>query len=154
MEAPRARRLIRRLRTARLRDVPEGLVVLLVAARIEHSLRRHQLTDTARIAHVGLSDDPAPAGDDEREAVAGVLPPWALRRAYLVSLIMRGWPFGDTCLRRALVTGHRLSALSPVLVLGVRSPSQEGPLAHAWLRIDGIEMDVLSQEFTELTIPS
>lgn len=146
-------RVLRRLRTARPRDIPEGLLILGVAARVERSLRRDRLPETARIAGVTLANDPHPDDEAGSGAIAAALPSWALRRAYLVSLVMRRWPFGDTCLRRALVTGHRLSAMSPALVIGVRSLADDGPLAHAWLRIDGVDMDPLSRQFLELTIP-
>jgi hypothetical protein len=78
-----------------------------------------------------------------------VLPKWAKRRMRNVDRCMSRWPGGDTCLRRALVSGQRLHALDPVLRLGVRMLDGQ-VLAHAWLEIDGRSMDPHIAEFAPL----
>lgn len=74
-------------------------------------------------------------------------PTWILttserRRVRATRRIMRHWPFGDTCLRQALVSGSLLRRRSPALVVGVARIDGE-IRAHAWLRIDGGVLDPL-----------
>lgn len=57
------------------------------------------------------------------------------RRA--VALVMRRWPFGDTCLRRCLVLGQRLRGLDPVLRIGVAMDREQGFRGHSWLEVHG-----------------
>ena len=56
--------------------------------------------------------------------------------------ITRHWPFGDTCLRQALVIGALLRRRSPDLVVGVAKIDGE-VRAHAWLEIDSGRLDPL-----------
>ena len=139
---------LRRLARARPKDLVEAAAVLSAAARVEWSLRRHTLPATAGILGVALfagevPSDGAPTSPDRLD-----LPAWAWRRTRIAFIIMRRWPFGDTCLRRALVIGNRLAPLAPELVIGVRSNSVErGFDAHAWLRIDGVDLDPLAVEY-------
>jgi transglutaminase superfamily protein len=122
--------------------------VLHAAARVEWGLRRHSLPATAGALGVGLfaggaPSDGAPSSPDRLE-----LPAWAWRRTRIALVIMRRWPFGDTCLRRALVIGNRLAPLAPELVIGVRpAAAPRGIQAHAWLRIDGVDLDPLATEY-------
>ena len=54
--------------------------------------------------------------------------------------VVRRWPFGDTCLRRALVGGHVLRRRQPGLRVGIAKV--DGRIqAHAWLEIDGVSLD-------------
>ena len=48
--------------------------------------------------------------------------------------VLRRWPFGDTCLRRGLVTGFFLRRRSPVLRLGLM---RDGVTSHAWVEAEG-----------------
>jgi hypothetical protein len=67
---------------------------------------------------------------------------------------MSRWPFGDTCLRHALVTGNRLAALGPELVIGVRPAATPGGVdAHAWLRIGGVDLDPLAAGYLTFGVP-
>lgn len=77
------------------------------------------------------------------------LPRWALRRLRTVDRVMTWWPFGDTCLRRAFVDALRLRRLRPVLIIGVRL-AEDAVEAHAWLRIDGRDLDPEAAAFHEL----
>jgi hypothetical protein len=56
--------------------------------------------------------------------------------------VLRHWPFGDTCLRQALVGGHRLRRLNPTLHVGVAKQGGE-VRAHAWLVVAGVVIDPL-----------
>lgn len=76
---------------------------------------------------------------------AVVVPPRPLpqadrRRVRATRRVMRHWPFGDTCLRQALVSGALLRHRSPRLVVGVAKLDGE-IRAHAWLDIDGAVLD-------------
>jgi hypothetical protein len=63
-------------------------------------------------------------------------------------LVVRHGPFRDTCLRRALVIGSRLSALEPRLVIGVRPGKTVREVdAHAWLRIGSRDIDPLASSY-------
>jgi hypothetical protein len=50
------------------------------------------------------------------------------------------WPFGDTCLRRALVLGHHLRDQSPVLRIGVTADRSEDVAAHAWVETTDVTL--------------
>ena len=61
------------------------------------------------------------------------------------------WPFGNTCLRRALVMGNRLAEFEPELVLGVRPNSEASRFdAHAWVRIGTVDLDPLASDYSVL----
>jgi hypothetical protein len=114
---------------------PEILVVMGVALAVEVGVRVLPLPRLATM--VGAPLDAATAG-----ALDG--PPQLLwsdhRRRRVVRRVMRHWPWGDTCLRHALVTGHRLRHLKPALRVGVAKV--DGAMtAHAWLEIAGATLD-------------
>ena len=139
---------VRRARQANLswRDAVEVASACAVLARIEWSLRHEPLLRTAARSHVTLSPDAAP-GRPGRPS----LPVWAKRRGELGLAVLRRGPVPDTCLRRALLLGHRWAVLSPTLVIGVRET--EGHIAaHAWLRIDGIDLDPTAPDFAVLPV--
>jgi hypothetical protein len=135
----------RRISRLRPRDVVEAFAVLAIATRIEISLRRRGLPSTAARFGVRLAKPLAAA---EPPMPRERLPAWAVRRARLVQIFMRRWPLGDTCLRKSLVIGNRLAALSPELFIGVRAAERDGSVAaHAWLRIRGIDIDPTSADY-------
>jgi hypothetical protein len=79
-----------------------------------------------------LGTQPTGAPDPHRTVTKPLTPEqrrriWATERLYAV------WPFGDTCLRRALVMGHHLRDQSPVLRIGVTAGRSEPVAAHAWV---------------------
>ena len=140
---------MRRLAHVRPSDLVEAVAILATAVRVESSLRRHDLPTTAARLGLRLGSASANGGTPEpRER----LPAWAARRARLTLVVMRCWPFGDTCLRKSLVMGHRLRRLSPQLFLGVRSADDEVFSAHAWLRITGIDIDPTSAQYMVLDL--
>lgn len=94
--------------------------------------------------------------DDEITPAAVTIPtglaPQDRRRVRAARRVMRHWPFGDTCLRQALVSGALIRHRSPSLVVGVAK--LDGKLrAHAWLEIDGGILDPLgaASSYTRLT---
>lgn len=138
----------RRLTRVRPGDVTQALATVVTAARVEWLLRRHDLPST--VSKLGLRFGQAtPVSLTERTA----LPTWAVRRARLALLLLRAWPFGDTCLRKSLVIGNRLRSLTPELFIGVRSDGERRDIsAHAWLRISGIDIDPTSVDYAVLDL--
>lgn len=124
------------VRAVPLREVPETLAVLVVACLMEVGLRSVRLPRLSRWMGVPLADDsvvvePGPVATASARTT---------RRLNAADRVMRHWPFDDTCLRRALVTGQRLHDLHPLLRVGVAKV--DGVVkAHAWLEIDGRTLD-------------
>lgn len=123
---PTARARDLRRWSAAARMLPRALGA---AAVSEVGLRLLTLATTARLLGVGCDFDsslpPAPTTilDDEASLASAVT-----RR------VLRRWPTGDTCLRRALTAGHLLRHRSPVLRLG--GHARTGTLqAHAWIEL-------------------
>jgi hypothetical protein len=126
----------------------QALLIVADATRIEFSLRRRGLPAT--VSTFGLRFGQLEPTDD---ATRVALPTWATRRARIALLVMRFWPFGDTCLRKSLVIGSRLRALSPQLFIGVRAAGGAGDIsAHAWLRITGIDIDPTNTDYVALDL--
>jgi hypothetical protein len=123
-------------------SIVEMLAAFVVLGRTEWLLRRSALPEVA--ARVGVRYDPAGYASSSRGISAAPDPPvlrrWESRRVWATRQVSRVWPFGDTCLRRALVEGQRLRHRRPSLVLGVRTMAGETVL-HAWLEIDGHSLD-------------
>ena len=121
------------------------IAIIMAAARIEYVLRRRGLPETATRFGLLLS---GPSSTTSVSSRREPLPPWAVRRARLALIIMRWWPFGDTCLRKSLVVGNRLASLSPELFIGVRTLGGDGSIAaHAWLKVSGIDIDPTSADY-------
>ena len=130
---------MRRLR----HPVPEIVVVVFLAAYVEVGLRRCTLPELARRLHVRM-DLTSDAGPTPEEIV---LPSGARGSIAAVYRVLAHWPWGDTCLRRALLLGHRLSWLDPTLRIGVRRAGDGRVGAHAWLEINGRSIDPEAEEF-------
>ncbi|MDQ1484805.1 MAG: hypothetical protein QOJ62_498 [Actinomycetota bacterium] len=130
----------RKLRTfpalRRLRDVPAVLAAAVVALAVEIGLRTLKLSTLAQLAGAPLRSDDGFAPGVDRLG----LPPRLARRMRAVRWVMRHWPFGQTCLRLALVSGQRIRSVGPVLRVGVMKDAN-GVRAHAWLEIDGVSLD-------------
>ena len=133
--------MTRRRRTApRIRpvDVPGLCAVVVVAVAVEVGLRTTTLPRLAGLLGAPLATDGFGTYVAPTEAVP--LPRWAARRVETSRRVLRHWPFGDTCLRQALVCGWLLRRLGPVLQLGVAKV--EGDVrAHAWLVVGGSVID-------------
>lgn len=137
----------------RLRHVldMQVLAALAVTVGVELGLRACTVPRLARLLGVGLgSAEP----DLPLPVPGGLAPEWIRRRHAAVDVVFRHWPFGDTCLRRALVLGHRVRRLGPVLVIGVRHDEDARVAAHAWLVIEGRSLDPLSVHYSPLPGPA
>src|SRR5699024_8870930 len=106
-----------------VREIPATAAALPTTCAVEVGLRVLPLPRTARLFGAPLRQGPAPPAAEPRPARLGVR---GRRRARAVQRVMRHWPFGDTCLRHALVAGQRLRRSSPELVVGVARPGAGG----------------------------
>lgn len=123
-----------------LRELPATFAALGLAVVVEVGLRTGPLPALARRLGVPL------AGRDGAGASApgdAALSQRDRRQVRATRRVMRRWPFGDTCLRQALVSGHLLRHLDPALHVGVAKIDGE-IRAHAWLVIDGGILDPLA----------
>jgi hypothetical protein len=108
------------------------------AALIELGLR---VTTLPRLASwLGVPLDTGRRGvPTPPEVTAARLTPSQQARVAAIGAVYRRWPFGDTCLRRALADGHTLRSRSPVLRVGV-TRRDGAVLAHAWIEFDGMSL--------------
>jgi hypothetical protein len=139
-----------RLRTLSLRDWCLVAVIALTALVVEIGLRVLRLPCLARLAGAPLA-----LGDValSQPPVGDVLSPRLRRELAMVRRVMTRWPWGDTCLRIALVAGHRLRRLSPSLRVGVAIVDGE-VRAHAWLEVHGISLDPSAAKTFSILEPS
>ena len=136
----------------RFSQLPGLLAAFGVAVFVEIGLRLTTLSRLARILGVPLATGeqasapaPQPAGNP------AVLPAWARRRIRATMRMLRSWPFGDTCLRQALVGGQRLRRLNPLLYVGVAKLDGE-VRAHAWLVVSGVVVDPMRAASSYLSL--
>lgn len=147
MSCTNARIVLRR--GIRLLD-PQVTLAVLVAMVVEAGLRLSSLPRLTRLLGIRL------AYDDESDRRADPvhtpdLPAiWIRRRALAVNRVFRHWPFDRTCLRRALVLGHRIRKLDPALLIGVRHDDSGNLAAHAWLVVAGVSLDPLATQYEVL----
>jgi hypothetical protein len=123
--------------------------VVAVGLVVELLLERWTLPRLAGRLGVSLADGPqvAPRGRALR-------PGAAMRRWDAVGRVYRRWPRGDgPCLRQALVAGHLLRSRGPVLRIGVRRAEDGALQAHAWLAIDGTDLDPSAASWHPLDLP-
>jgi hypothetical protein len=129
---------------------PRVIVVVVVALVVEVGLRISTVPRLARLLGVRLERD----GQSGQQLPAGSTndPPvlWIREQYTTVARVMPHWPFGNTCLRRALVLGHRLRRLEPALVIGVRHDEAGQLAAHAWLVVAGVVLDPLAEQYAPL----
>lgn len=129
------------VRTTAVREVPELVRSTLVAARMEIALRRDPLDVVARRFGARLcTHAPGPTTGADRTARRLALTPQERARLVTARRVTRHWPFGDTCLRRSLMTAYHLRRRSPELYVGVAKRGGE-VTAHAWLVVDGVDLD-------------
>ena len=129
-----------RMRLPRVRpaDVPRLCGALACALVVEVGLRTTTLPRLARALGTPLAVDGAHAYAEPGHARS--LPAAALLRLEAARRVLRHWPFGDTCLRQALVCGWLVRHLGPQLQLGVARVDGE-VRAHAWLVVGGAVVD-------------
>ena len=125
------------------RELPETVAAGVVAVVVELGLRVTTLPKLARLLRVQLDPAMTGAGGDLMQGSATTLSESDCRRVRSTQRVLRRWPFGDTCLRQALVSGTLLRHRQPVLHLGVAKI--DGAIkAHAWLDIGGGILDPLA----------
>lgn len=120
------------------REWPLVVAAAVVAVGVEAGLRLAPLPRLAGLLGAPLAVDvPDPAVHARLR-----LSPSDRRRVRAARRVLRHWPFGDTCLRQALVMGRLVRHLHPTLRVGVARIDGE-VRAHAWLDIDGALLDPL-----------
>lgn len=139
---------------ARLRRDPASrhlARVVATAVVIEVAVRIVALPRLA--AAVGAPVDLRPSNSGNADPLT-VLGPADAARLRAARIVMRRWPFGarGPCLRQALVAGRLLRHRRPRIALGAGRDAR-GPLAHAWLLVDGIALDPEAARWTPLLRP-
>lgn len=144
------RTLVRRIRAVPLRDWPAICAAVAVAVIVEIGLRTTTLPRLAARLGIHLVPEHEDAPMPSMTQAEPDLTPRA-RRQFRSSLrVIRHWPFGDTCLRRTLVSGQRLRRYEPALQIGVARI--DGSLRiHAWLEIQGKSLDPGSDMYGQFT---
>ena len=61
--------------------------------------------------------------------------------------IVKRWPWDKSCLRRSLLLGWILRHREPDLMIGARTGDDGTIEAHAWIRLDGVDMDIEAQNY-------
>lgn len=124
------------------RELPMTIAAGIIALVVEVGLRVTTLPKLTRLLGVPL--DPAmTGGGDIMQGTATTLTESDWRRVRSAQRVLRRWPFGDTCLRQALVSGALLRHRQPVLHVGVARI--DGQIkAHAWLVIGSGILDPLA----------
>jgi hypothetical protein len=135
------------VRRVPIREWPALLAALGVASAVEIGLRTMPLPTLARRLGVPLAlegqEAPEPVELGRTPGGRPALPDDVLLRLNAAARVMRHWPFGDTCLRSALVSGRRMRELRPALRVGVTKDA--GTIkAHAWLEVSGMSLDPLA----------
>lgn len=135
------------------REIHHTVAALVVAVLVEIGLGTMGLPRLAAL--VG-----APIAWEDQNSQADAAPPRRVAlsegsklRVRAARRVLRRWPFGDTCLRQALVIGQRLHKLHPQLHVGVAKLDDE-VRAHAWLVIDGNILDTFHAASSYLTLTS
>lgn len=124
-------------------DLARTAAALVLVALVEVGLRTLRLPVLTRLVGVPL-DTTAREPRESSEPV--IVPRWARRRLSATRRALKYWPFGDTCLRFALVGGFLVRRLEPVVRIGVAI--HEGEVkAHAWLEVGGLSLDPGSVDF-------
>lgn len=144
--ASRSRVVLRR--ACRLLD-PQIALVALVALVVEAGLRLSTLPRLTRLLGIQLVQDGEAEQQDPMQP-ADLPVAWIRRRAVAMNRVFAHWPFDSTCLRRALVLGHRIRRLSPILMIGVRNDDSGALTAHAWLVVSGIALDPQAAHYEAL----
>lgn len=128
-------------------DMGRTAAAFLLTAVVEVGLRALRLPRLASILGVPIALDQQPLQHNIPDPV--VIPRWARRRLAASRRVLRHWPFGDTCLRQALVGGAMIRSLEPALRIGV-TKRDGGVRAHAWIEIEGISLDPGSKDFASI----
>ncbi|CAM3430093.1 lasso peptide biosynthesis B2 protein [Occultella aeris] len=121
---------------------PWIVATLALAIVAELGLRTAGLPRLARAFGTPLRTEEPTRAESAHPAGPPVLDDRARRQVRATRRVMRHWPFGDTCLRQALISGALLRRLGPELLVGVAKIDGQ-VRAHAWLEINGGILDPL-----------
>lgn len=133
--------MVRGLRRVELRDLPTLAHAAALIGVVEVLVRLLPLTRTADL--LGVPVDVEPRTTSGEVLSLAELPPGARRRLRNATKVANVWPFSHgPCLRRALLGGHMVRALGPVVRLGVIGDGSRMS-GHAWLEIDGRPLERL-----------
>jgi hypothetical protein len=135
-------------RAVRLFD-PQVVAAALVALVVEAGLRLSTLPRLTRLLGIQLAQGGEPEQQNSTQP-ADLPVAWIRRRAVAMNRVFAHWPFDSTCLRRALVLGHRIRRLKPSLMIGVRIDDSGALAAHAWLVVSGIALDQQADQYEVL----
>ncbi len=138
-------RTLRRLYHLPRDEVAELVRAMLAFTIVEACVRTFRIEKAASLLRVPLSIDANRATDQEPFTPA----PDIIRVVRAVHRVSARWPFGDTCLRRALATGWLVRHKAPTLRLGIRR-TVRGIRGHAWLELSGCPLD---PDVIDTTIP-
>lgn len=141
-----------------LRSLPSEayhtVAALGVTVLVEIGLRTLSLPRLAALVGAPIAwEDPGEQAGGETATSRVILSRDARLRVRAARRVLRRWPFGDTCLRQALVIGQRLRRLHPQLHVGVAKLDGE-VRAHAWLVIEGSILDTFHAASSYLTLTS
>ena len=124
-------------------DLGRTAAAFLLAVIVEAGMRTLRLPRLSALLGVPLDTS---VREEVEISEPVIVPRWARRRLTATRRALRYWPFGDSCLRIALVGGCLVRRLDPVLRIGVAK--HEGEVkAHAWLEIGGLSLDPGSVDF-------
>lgn len=128
--------------TTRLAIVRLGLVM----GAIEVALRALPLERVARLVGATLR-----SADREGSAPSqSASQPWPeSAESAAATVVLRHWPFGNTCLRESLLFAHLLRDHQPVLRIGVARRGADFH-AHAWLEVAGVARGTGHADFTPM----
>lgn len=135
---------LRRLSAAQWRVLINGVGLALV---VETGIRLLKLPTLARLLRVPIENDAETAGVTSN--LSSVMDRATYERLVITYKLMNRWPFDEKCLRRSLVTAVQIRRVHPVLIIGVAIAGEE-VMAHAWLRVGGIDLDPAAREFGPL----
>lgn len=124
-------------------------ITVAIGVVVELGLRTLRLPTLTRVLRIRMADDTQHAAATRLQPAEGALSPRARRRLIMVYRVMRHWPWDEKCLRRSLVGAVRIREYQPTLVIGVTIIGDDVK-AHAWLRVNGLDLDPAAQDFQPL----
>lgn len=136
----------------RIRKIRQGLhprhvTVIAMAVMVETGLRTMTLPRLTTLLRVRLSTDQEPPSNDGPVDPKTFPRVRSSRYGRAIDRVLRRWPFGDTCLRRALLLGFFLRRHDPSLVIGVRRDDAGRIAAHAWVVVAGVTLDPSAAQY-------
>ena len=134
-----------RLRGLRLVDVVQISRLSIELVRIDFLLRRRPIAEVAPRfgVHFLRPEDARRQADDPNVRYTADEWRWVKNHRRVV----KRWPWDKSCLRRSLLLGWILRHRGPDLMIGARSGSDGQIEAHAWIRLDGVDMDIESRNY-------